>query len=106
MASLIFLWIVYFLWKIMLTVKENNPFDQMSPDRIRKMAYAVFFLLPVEILSKILIKGIQKIFSTLNFVDMLRGSLFELVFLGFVLLVIAKVFELGVEPLRDQKLTI
>lgn len=90
----------------MLTVKESNPFEQMNPSRIRRIAYAVFVLVPVDIFSRILIKGFQEIFFTVYFVDMLRASLFKLIFLGFGLLVIAKVFELGKELERDQKLTI
>ena len=38
--------------------------------------------------------------------DLLWGSLFKLTFLGFGLLVIAKVFDLGVELQREQKMTI
>lgn len=101
-ASAVYLWIIYFLRKLMLTVKENNPFDQMNLGRIRKIAYGVFALVPVDIINKIWIPS----FPRIDFVDILWGSLFKLTFLGFGILVIAKVFELGVVLKDEQNLTI
>ena len=106
LTSAAYLWIIYFLRKLMLTVQANNPFDLMNPGRIRKIAYAVFAIVPIDLYTKLFIKGFQKTFDTVNFVDLLWGSLFKMIFLGFGLLVIAKVFELGVELQRDQKMTI
>ena len=106
LTSAAYLWIVYLLRRLMLTVKSNNPFDLENPGRIRKIAYAVFALVPVDIAGNILIKGFQTTLNTVNFADLLWGSLFKLTFLGFSLLVIAKVFDLGVELQRDQKMTI
>ena len=106
LTSAAYLWIIYFLRKLMLTVKANNPFDLANPGRIRKISYAVFALVPVDIAGNILIKGFQTTFNTVNFADLLWGSLFKLIFLGFGLLVIAKVFDLGVELQRDKRMTI
>ncbi len=106
-SSAVYLWIIYFLRKLMLTVKENNPFDPMNPGRIRRIAYGVFTLVPVDIFNKIWMKGFYPpTFATTDFVDILWGSLFKLTFLGFGILVIAKVFELGVVLKDEQKLTI
>lgn len=106
LTSAAYLWIILFLRQLMLTVKSNNPFDLKNPGRIRKIAYAVFALVPVDILGNMLIKGFQTTLNTVNFADLLWGSLFKLTFLGFGLLVIAKVFDLGLELQRDQKMTI
>jgi len=45
-------------------------------------------------------------FARLDLGDIFWGSLFKLTFLGFGILVIAKVFELGVVLKDEQKLTI
>jgi hypothetical protein len=105
-SSVVYLWIIYFLRKLMLTVKESNPFDQMNPGRIRRIAYGVFALVPLDIFAKIWTQGFQPTFSTTDLGDILWGSLFKLTFLGFGILVIAKVFELGVVLKDEQKLTI
>ena len=106
LTSAAYLWIILFLRQLMLTVKSNNPFDLKNPGRIRKIAYAVFALVPVDISGNMLMKGLQTTLNTANFVDLLWGSLFKLTFLGFGILVIAKVFDLGVELQREQKMTI
>lgn len=106
-SSAVYLWIIYFLRKLMLTVKENNPFDPMNPGRIRRIAYGVFALVPLDIFNKIWMKGFYPpTFAAMDFVNILWGSLFKLTFLGFGILVIAKVFELGVVLQDEQKLTI
>ena len=108
LVSAAYLWIIYFLRKLMLAVKENTPFDPMNPGRIRKMAYGVFALVPVDIFNKIwwMEEFYPPTFATKDFVDILWGSLFKLTFLGLGILVIAKVFELGVVLKDEQKLTI
>jgi hypothetical protein len=106
LTSAVYLWIIHFLRQLMLSVRANNPFDLKNPGRIRKIAYAVFALVPVDISGNMLMKGLQTTLNTANFVDLLWGSLFKLTFLGFGLLVIAKVFDLGVELQREQKMTI
>lgn len=105
-SSVVYIWIIYILRKLMYTVKKNNPYDKINPSRIRRLAYAVFALIPVDIFNKIWVKGWQPTFVTMDYVNILWGSLFKLIFLGFGILVIAKVFELGVELQHEQKLTI
>jgi hypothetical protein len=106
LTSAVYLWIVISLRKLMQTVKANDPFDHDNPGRIRKIAYAVFALVPVDIVGNLLVKGFELTFGTVVFVELLWSSVFKFIFLGFGLLVIAKVFDLGVELQRDKRMTI
>ncbi len=106
LTSAAYFWIIFFLRKLMLTVKANNPFDLKNPGRIRKIAYALFALVPVDISGDVLIKGFQPTIQVEDLGYLLLGGLFKLIFLGFGLLVIAKVFDLGVELQHEKRMTI
>ncbi len=105
LISAIYVWMVFHLRQLMRSVKDNRPFDPANPQRIQKIGYAVFLLIPAEILDKFLMMG-DKAVSAEFFMDLVWGGFFKWLFLGFGVLVIAKVFERGVSIQRDQSLTI
>jgi hypothetical protein len=102
----VFLWIVYYLRKLVKTVEKNHPFDQANPGRIRRIAFGVFVWMPLRIFSKIMMKGFSDVLKTKNFFGLLVSDVFMLVFMGTAILVIAKLFEAGVRLEQDQTLTI
>lgn len=104
-STCIYVWIVFHLRQLMKSVKDSRPFDPANPRRIQQIGYAVFLLIPAEILDKFLMMG-DKAISANFFMDLVWGSFFKWLFLGFGVLVIAKVFERGVSIQRDQSLTI
>jgi len=106
LTVVVFLWIIYCLRKLVQTVKQNHPFDQANPGRIRRIAYGVFVWMPLRIFSEIMMKGLSDVLKTENFFDFLLRNVLMLVFLGTAILVIAKVFEAGVRLEQDQTLTV
>jgi len=104
--SLIFVMIIFYIRKIIRSIKAKSPFEAANVQRIKKIAWAVFVLIPVDILGKILIQGFDKIFSSTHFIDLVWGGFFKLLFIGLGILVIAKVFESGIELQKEKSLTI
>ncbi len=102
----IFLWIIYHLRKIITTVEQGNPFEKENPSWIRRIAYGVFVWMPLQIFSKIMLKGLSEAVRADNFFDLLLRDFMMPVFLGTAILVIARVFETGVRLQQDQSLTI
>jgi uncharacterized membrane protein len=106
LTACIFLWIIYNLKKLLKTVDQGNPFEKDNPGRIRRIAYGVYVLIPLQIFSKLIMIGFSEAAKTGNFVDLLLRDLMMPVFLGTAILVIARVFETGVRLQQDQSLTI
>jgi hypothetical protein len=106
LTVVVFLWIIYYLRKLVQTVEQNHPFDKANPGRIRRIAYGVFVWMLLRIFSEIMMKGLSSVLKAENFFDLLLRDVLTLVFLGTAILVIAKVFEAGVRLEQDQTLTI
>lgn len=104
--SIIFVMIIFYLRKIIRSIKAKSPFEKANVQRIKRIAYAVFILIPIDILGKILIQGFDNIFSSTLFIDLVWGGFFKLLFIGLGILVIAKVFESGLELQKEKSLTI
>lgn len=102
----VFLWIIYHLKKLVKTVEQGNAFEKENPGRIRRIAYGVFVWMPLQIYSKIMLKGFAEAVKTENFFDLLLRDFMLPLFLGTAVLVIARVFETGVRLQQDQTLTI
>lgn len=102
----VFLWIIHHLRKLVRTVEQGHPFDNENPGSIRRIAYGVFLWVPLRIFSKIMLEGISEVTQGGAFIDLLVRDFMIPVFLGTVILVIAKVFETGVRLRQDQSLTI
>jgi hypothetical protein len=104
----IFLWIVWHLRKLILAIKEGRPFHPENPGRIRKIAYAVLLWAPVEILFYgIMFRGLAVNLRPISsFSGMPVRVFFELIFFGLAILVIAEVFQRGVQLQREQDLTV
>jgi hypothetical protein len=105
-VSVIFLWIVWYLRKLIRTIKEGNPFLPENPGRIRKIAYAILVWAPFELMTY---GSMYRAFTIQSHIPggfiQLRPSL-EMIFLGLVILVIAEVFKQGVKLQQEQDLTV
>jgi len=104
--SVVFVLIIFNLRKILRSIKARSPFEAANVQRIKKIAYACFVLIPIDILGKILIQGFDTGFSSGYFIDLIWDGLFKLLLIGLGILVIAKVFESGLELQKEKNLTI
>ncbi len=104
--SAVFVLIIFYLRKILRSIKAKSPFETANVQRIKKIAYAVFVLIPIDILGKILIQGFDAIFSSGYFIGLIWDGLFKLLLIGLGILVIAKVFKSGLELQQEKNLTI
>jgi hypothetical protein len=102
----ILLWILYHLRKLGRMMSSGQPFDLINPRRIRKIAYGVFAWIPVGIIGEYLLGPVKGPRTWWDIMSLLWQRLFVLAFLGLVILVIAKVFEVGVRLQQDQNLTV
>lgn len=104
------LWIINHLKNLVETVEQGSPFDKKNPGRIRCIAYGVFAWVPVKIFYKLMHEGYFGSINNGNIMDLLWRPLFNdfttAIFIGIVILVIARVFEIGVRLQQDQSLTI
>ena len=105
---LIFLWIVWHLRKLMLAIREGEPFHPDNPGRIRKIAYAVLLWAPIEILFYgMMFRGLAITIRPISSVSGMPVRVFlELIFFGLAILVIAEVFQRGVKLQQEQDLTV
>lgn len=104
--SVIFVMIIFYLRRIIGSIKEKSPFKNTNVQSIKRIAYLVFLLIPIEIISQWLMSGFEKMFSTSGFVNLVWGNFFKLIFVGLGILVIGKVFESGLSLQKEKELTI
>ncbi len=104
--SIIFVLIIFYLRKILRSIKAKSPFEVANVQRIKNIAYAVFVLIPIDILGKILMRGFDSTFSSAGFIDLIWDGFIKLLIIGLGILVIAKVFESGLELQKEKNLTI
>jgi hypothetical protein len=104
----IFLWIVWHLRKLMQTIKDGKPFLPENPGRIRKIAYAILLWAPIETLFYgVMFRGFAVNVGPMFPTGGMPVRIFlELVFFGLAVLVIAEVFERGVNLQQEQDLTV
>ncbi len=98
--------IIYHLKKFIKTVKQGDPFEKRNPGWIRRIAYGVFAWMPLQILATFMVKGFSEAVEMENFINLLLRDFMWPLFLGTVILVIARAFETGVKMQQDQSLTI
>ena len=103
-SSLITLWILYHLRCFFRLVAQGSPFAPEIPRRTRSIGYAIIAWSPLTALASI----------WLHYLDALPGPHLivgggwsaELIFIGLVILVLARVFEVGVGMQEEQNLTV
>ncbi|HPR62963.1 MAG TPA: DUF2975 domain-containing protein [Thermoanaerobaculia bacterium] len=116
MATLLIgLWIVALLRNFMGSVREGTPFLQINANRIRWVGWLIIvyqiinFSVGVSILwlfrqpLSLARASLQADFLPL--IDRLQGSI-KIIFVGAIILVIAKVFQVGVRLREEQDLTV
>jgi len=105
-ADSVFLWIIYLLRKLIKTVEQGNPFEKRNPAWIRQIAYGIFSWIPLKVFSTIMSEGFSVAVKTDYVVRLLLRDFLMPLFIGMVILIIARVFETGVRMQLDQSLTI
>ena len=98
-------------WQLRLflrSVKEGRPFDRENPRRIRRIGYLVTVLGPLDslmdlVLGWLYLPRISLPDSSLNVNPDLHP---DLIFLGFIILLIAQIFDEGVKMQDEQDLTV
>ena len=109
LASGFFLWIVYHLRLLMKTIKAGDPFNPANPMRIRRIGYAVIIWAPLRLASFamkgcLIYQGSHLSLSAFMPLSTLLGA--ELLFFGLGILVIAQIFERGLQLQQEQDLTV
>ena len=102
------LWIIYQLRKVFDTVRDGKPFVAENSTRLRRIGYLVTFGGPVfGIFNYIYAKVHIHLLDIPNAHLAVDKDVFPLaIFLGLVILVIARVFDIGVRLQHEQDLTI
>lgn len=108
-ASGFFLWIVYHLRLLMKTIKAGDPFNPANPVRIRRIGYSVIIWAPLRLMSfglkgVLIYQGSHLSFPALMPLSCMLAL--ELVFFGLGILVIAQIFERGLQLQQEQDLTV
>jgi hypothetical protein len=108
-ASGFFLWIVYHLRLLMKAIKAGDPFNPANPTRIRRIGYAIIIWAPLRLISfglkgVLIYQGSHLSFPA--FMPLSCMLALELVFFGLGILVIAQIFERGLQLQREQDLTV
>jgi hypothetical protein len=105
-TGLIFLIILYQLFRLVKMITKGDPFNQENPRRIRNVAYGVFGIS----ISNLVFTGLrsfltpwQSVWSDIANI-LLRGA--ERIFFILGLLIIAKLLDTGVRLQQDQNLTV
>jgi hypothetical protein len=109
LAAALILWIVHHLRLLMRQLKAGEPFHELNPGRIRKIAIGVIAWGPVRMIEffstgamfftggRITTFGLMPHYSLLAF---------EVIFIGLSILIIAQIFEYGYKLQREQDLTV
>jgi hypothetical protein len=109
LTGVLYLVIIYQLYRLIGLITRGDPFNQESPKRIRRIAYYTFGMAAIntvgESVRHISIPG----FSSPNFwlsmtSTLLRGA--QTVLFGVGILIIAFVLDVGTKLQQDQNLTV
>jgi len=107
LGLLIYFWILYHLERLMRKIRKGNPFDPLNPVLIREVAYGVIAM-AIVLAAYYCLNNIFRIRTHFSWLA-LRSEITQLLWLALIaagILVIAKVFEMGVKLQQDQNLTI
>ena len=104
-SSLIALWILYHLRCFFRLVAQGSPFAPEIPRRTRSIGYAIIAWSPLTGLASAWLHYLDALPGPHGFVGF-RGWSAELIFIGLVILVLARVFEVGVGMQEEQNLTV
>jgi hypothetical protein len=105
-SSLIFLWIVWHLRKLIQSIRAGSPFLHQNPGRIRKIGYATLLWAPVNRIAAFLFFKSATYQIAFPIKSTLGLPFLEMVFLGLMILVIAEVFDRGAKLQHEQDLTV
>ena len=105
-SSLIFLWIVWHLRKLIRSIKAGSPFFHQNPGRIRKIGYATLLWAPVNGIAAFLFFKSATSQVAYPVKDLSALPFLEMIFLGLMILVIAEVFDRGAKLQHEQDLTV
>lgn len=102
-----FIYVLYILRKIILTLASKHPFDSNNLSRTRTIGYVLILIGLSNLVQYMIILSIHtpKIRIMANPYGTYIG-MFLFTFLGLIVLVMSKLFKFGVEMHKEQKLTI
>jgi len=111
LIKLLYLLIVYQLFRLLGLIKKGDPFNQESPKRIRSIAYYTFGIAAINVVMEL--ESVLSIAKWgfpywgfwLNLISFLL-KVSETVFFGLGIIIIAVVLEVGVRLQQDQRLTV
>jgi hypothetical protein len=108
-TCLLYVLIIFQLFRLLGLIKKGEPFNQESPKRIRRIAYYIFAMAAVNSVLDSVRTIVMHGFPFPSFWPsltsfLLRGT--QMVLLGIGILIIAFVLEVGVRLQQDQNLTV
>jgi hypothetical protein len=109
LTGVLYLVIIYQLYRLIGLITRGDPFNQESPKRIRRIAYYTFGMAAINTVGES-VRHISLLgFSSPNFwlsmtSTLLRGA--QTVLFGVGILIIAFVLDVGVKLQQDQNLTV
>ncbi len=109
LTALLYVAIIYQLFRLLGFVTKGDPFNQNSPRRIRRIAYCTFGMAAVNVSTdlarSLTLAGLPSLGFWPNTMNIfLRGT--RAVLFGIGILIIAVVLEAGVKLQQDQNLTV
>lgn len=108
LTCLIYVLIIFQLFRLLSLINKDNPFSYESPKRIRKVAYYTFAMATTNALLDSVRTIVTHGFSFPSWPNLtsflLRGI--QTVLFGLGILIIAFVLEVGVQLQQDQRLTV
>jgi hypothetical protein len=109
LSGLLYLVIIYQLYRLLGLIKKGDPFNQESPRRIRRIAYYTFGMAAINAVGES-VRHISSLgFSAPYFWESMTSFLLraaQTVLFGLGILIIAYVLEVGVRLQQDQNLTV
>jgi hypothetical protein len=106
LVFLLYLVILYHLYRLLAVISRGHPFSGESPRRIRWAGYGMLAITAVNLAADVARSFALPGLAWKSFFSQILGQGFQTILLGVGLLVIAAVFEAGVKMRQDQDLTV
>jgi pilus assembly protein TadC len=109
LTGLLYLAIIYQIYRILSLIKRGEPFSEENPKRIRKIAYCTFGLAAVNAIAEsvrhISMHGVADPYFWPSMTQFLQRAV-QTVLFGTGILIVGFVLEVGVALKQDQDLTV
>jgi hypothetical protein len=112
LSDVLYLLILYQVFRLLLKVGKGDPFDPVNPRRIRKVAYGAFGIAAITLLYEVIMMFVlfkdsydPNVTTFHKILNVLVRSA-QMALFGLGILIIAKILESGVRLQQEQNLTI